>query len=454
MTACRKAVEVAPPITSLVSANVFQNNTTASAAVTGIYSDMVSYTSFLGGGNIGVSCIMGLSADELQYYGTTSLWEQIYQNAQLSTNPPAIWTPLYNYIYQANSAIEGLSSSTGVTTALRQQLVGEAKFIRAFCLFYLVNVYGNVPLATTTNYQVNNTLSRAPAAKVYEQIVSDLKDAQDSLSINFLDPSGNVTPERVRPNSAAATALLARAYLYMGDWVDAEAQATTVLGQTGTYGLSENLDSTFLMNSEEAIWQLQAITPNYNTLDGYFFILNAAPGNGLNSVALNADLLGSFEIGDLRRAHWVDSVNVTSGTFYFPYKYKVGQSFTVTEYTMVLRFAEQYLIRAEARANQGNVTGAMDDINVLRNRAGLTALSNSLSQPQALAAIAHERQVELFTEWGHRWFDLRRTNSIDQTMDTVCPQKGGTWNTSAQLFPIPLTEIQANGNLVQNQGYQ
>jgi hypothetical protein len=161
-----------------------------------------------------------------------------------------------------------------------------------------------------------------------------------------------------------------------------------------------------------------------------------------------------FEPGDLRRLYWVDSVTDGTNIYYFPFKYKVSYSSTVTEYTMVMRLAEQYLIRAEARAMQNNLAGAISDVNVIRERAGLDTLSSTLTQSQTLAAIIRERQVEYFTEWGHRWYDLRRLKEIDVTMDTVCPQKGGVWNTEHQLFPIPFTEVQVNKNLVQNPGYQ
>ena len=119
---------------------------------------------------------------------------------------------------------------------------------------------------------------------------------------------------------------------------------------------------------------------------------------------------------------------------------------------MVLRFAELYLIRAEARAQQNKLTGAnsaASDINVIRTRAGL---SNTTATTQAalLLAVEKERQVELFTEWGHRWFDLRRTGRIDAVLSAVKP----TWKPTAALFPIPYLEIQRNPLLTQNNGYQ
>ncbi len=165
--------------------------------------------------------------------------------------------------------------------------------------------------------------------------------------------------------------------------------------------------------------------------------------------------MNSFEPGDQRRSNWVDSVIVGSTTYYYPYKYKIGLVNTPTaEYSTILRLGEQYLIRAEAKAQQGNIQGASADLDAIRTRAGLADTAAN-TQADLLTAIQHERQVELFTEWGHRWLDLKRTGAVDAVMGTggACAAKGGTWNTNWQLYPIPLSELQANPNIKQNQGY-
>jgi hypothetical protein len=215
--------------------------------------------------------------------------------------------------------------------------------------------------------------------------------------------------------------------------------------------------SVFLKNSTEAIWQLSTPlpTPSLNTEDAQDFILISAPGTGeLNSTTISPQLLNSFEPGDLRRTNWIDSFQ----TYYFPYKYQAYNTSTVTEYTMVLRLAEQYLIRAETEAQLNNLTSAANDLNVIRNRAGLSSISDSIasSQTTLLSAILHERQVELFTEWGHRWFDLIRSGTVNSVMgnpENVCKSKGGVWSPTSALYPIPETELAADPNLTQNTGY-
>jgi hypothetical protein len=119
---------------------------------------------------------------------------------------------------------------------------------------------------------------------------------------------------------------------------------------------------------------------------------------------------------------------------------------------MILRLAEQYLIRAEARAQQNNIDGAKTDLNAVRNRAGLLNTTAN-DKTEMMAAVLHERQVELFTELGHRWFDLKRTKAVDLVMNSVTPIKGGTWQTTDQLYPIPVADIIRNSTLKQNPGY-
>ena len=98
--------------------------------------------------------------------------------------------------------------------------------------------------------------------------------------------------------------------------------------------------------------------------------------------------------------------------YFFPYKYKLTELSPVdTEYNMVLRLAEVYLIRAEARAQQGNITGAQADLDTVRARAGLAATTAG-DLPSLLTAILHERQVELVAEWGHRWLDLESVSGM------------------------------------------
>jgi hypothetical protein len=452
-TGCKKFVEIDPPTTAITSATVYANDLSAASAETSIYDNMAG--GGLSTGLNSISCLAGLTSDEFENYNSSnSILSSCYSNTLVSTNT-YFWNELFNEIYMANAVLEGLSSTTGVTLAEKNQLTGEAKFMRAFLHFYGTNLFGNFPVVTTTDYLVNNTIYRNAQPQVYQQIIADLKDAQSLLSDNFVTPTGGmVTSQRVRPNKGAATALLARAYLYQGYWDSAETQASTIIGNSSLYNL-DTLNGVFLANSTEAIWQLQPVTPGFNTLDAYSFVLTGPP-NSNNPVALTSGLINTFEAGDNRRTSWVDSISTAGLTYYYPFKYKVyeySQQQPLTEYLMVLRLAEQYLIRAEAEAQLNDLTDAVNDLNIIRKRAGL-GNTMATTQSDLLTAIYHERRAELFTEWGHRWFDLIRTDSVNSVMSVITPQKGGSWTPDWALFPIPQSEITINPNLTQNPGYQ
>jgi hypothetical protein len=461
---CKKLIDISAPPSSINGANVYASDATASAVLTGIYTTL-SYqnsTGFSTGGFTSMSLFPSLSADELTVYDVTDPnYSAFYLNALASstiTGTADYWNTIYPFIYLTNDAIKGLGSSKSLTPAVKQQLLGEAYFLRAFCYFYLVNLFGDVPLPVSTDWQINAALTRAPKEQVYEQIVADLKGAQELLSSNYLKADVlNKTTERVRPTKWAATALLARVYLYMGKWAEAEEQSSFVISNSSLFQLNA-LSEVFLENSSEAIWQLQAVGSgtSANTGDGMVFILPPEGPGGIYPVYLSSSFINSFETGDQRAVNWVGGVNPTppgTTTYYYPNKYKIGAvAVSTQEYPMILRLAEQYLIRAEARAQQNNFSGAQTDLNMIRTRAGL-GNTQANDKNSLIAAIIQERKVELFTEWGHRWFDLKRTNTVDSVMEIITPVKGGVWKTTSQLYPIPLSQLQQSPQLVQNPGY-
>ena len=458
---CKKFVQVDAPPTQLVTSTVFDNSATATSALTGIYAQMAN-----NGESYWMALNNGLLADEFMNYSTNNQNIQLYTDEMTAAiSPNSRWSEIYNYIYQANAVIEGLQNNNNIDLAIQHQLTGEALFLRAFWLFYLTNMYGAIPLVTTTSYTTNATLLRSSQTAVYRQVIADLSQAQNMLNSNYVDGSDTtITTERTRPTKWAADALLSRVYLYTQKYDSAEIEATAVINNANLYSLCPNLNNVFLANSTEAIWQLQVPLPNSNvaTPDGQYFILISAPSTGTyNSTTISAELLNTFEANDLRRTNWIDSFSSGGDTFYFPYKYKVYDTSAGSgpEYVMVLRLAEQFLIRAEAEAQLGNMADAANDLNTIRSRADLGAsptLTVSSSLQQADSAILHERQVELFTEWGHRWFDLVRMDSANIVMGSpgnVCQQKGGAWTSNSQLYPIPQSEITADPNLTQNLGY-
>lgn len=466
---CSKMLDVDQPVNKISESAIYTTDATAIAVLTDLYANMSS-SSFDGGGFIGIPAFTGLSADELLMYTIASHQVALrthYMNdlsANIRTNQgntPAFWSGSYNAIYVANAAMEGLNAATTLTPAVKQQLLGEALFMRAFRHFFLVNLFGDIPVVLTTNYKVNSTLPRLPKEQVYRQIIADLKEAQSLLSVRYLGANlQSTSQERVRPNVWSATALLAKAYLYAGDNPNAEIEATKVIEHTALFNVAGvPLSQLFLKNGPETIWALQSVFGGYttNTIEGRYFKLTEFPESEW-ILTLSPHIAEEFETGDERRNEWVSSLPFNGKTYYYASKYKYGlENEENKEYSIQLRIGEQYLIRAEARARQQKITGAnsaASDLDFIRNRAGLPA-TTATTEPQMMEAILAERRSELFTEGGNRWFDLQRFGKIDEVMEVVTPEKGGVWASYKALAPIPQQELDRNPSLRghQNTGY-
>jgi hypothetical protein len=443
---CKKFVEIGPPKTDLIKATVFENNSTAMAALANMYANMVS--GFAGGGASSVSYLSALSGDELELYNSNLGYNEFYTNSLLPTNlqsQTGLWSSLYTVIYRSNLILEGVNNSVQITYQLKKQLEGEAKFVRAFAYFYLVNLYGDVPLVLTTNYTINANIKRSSLNLVFEQIILDLKQAENLLAADY-SASKN---ERVRPNKLAAIALLSRVYLYEGDWVNAEQSSSQVINSP-LYNL-EALSNVFLKNNNEAIWQLSR--DNGNAQDASTLFMSATALRPINA-SLKENFYQGLDNIDQRKLQWIGTRTNANGTFRYPMKYKITAATPITEYSTVLRLAEQYLIRAEARAQQNKILGTSSsesDVNAIRLRAGL-GVTSANTKELILEAISNERKSELFTEWGHRWLDLKRTDKADLILG---PIKGLPWNSTDVLYPIPQSEIDNNPSMVgqQNNGY-
>jgi hypothetical protein len=434
---CKKFIEIPPPPNQVVSSSVFTDDNSAVSAIVGLYSEMTKTN--LNYVNGALTLYPGLSADEL-YLTAANSTVDVFTLNEIPSNSNIIktnfWTAAYSYIYHANAVLEGLNHSP-VSDAVKAQLTGEAKVIRAFCYFYLVNLFGDVPLILSTDYRVNAAMPRTAANLVYKQIVRDLADAKNTLRENY--PSAG----RLRPNKWTAVALLARVYLYQQAWQKAETEATELVN-SGVYSLASI--TTPLSSSNEVIWQLGR--QNANTAEGAVFIPSSATVRP--TYALTDSLVNAFEPGDQRKVNWIKSNTVSGKTYYYPYKYKVASSTSITESLIVFRYAEILLVRAEARIAQNNVAGAISDLNMIRNRAGLTLIPVSATAGEVAKAIQKERRTEFFAEWGHRWLDLKRRDEANQVLSGM---KASGWQSTDVLYPIPLSELESNIFLTQNPGY-
>lgn len=459
-TGCKKYLDIPLPVDQVSAGAPYTNDNGAAAVLNNILGEITSSSSLTG--STGFPLRSGLYTDELQNATPQSDYVAYYTNGLQSNFTGAIWSYFFDQLYAINLAVEGISNASPTALLKKNQWLGEALFLRALMHFYLVNLFGEVPVVTSSDFRTNNTLGRSARSDVYAQIIADLKEAQNLLTTEYRNADGNVTTtDRARPNKLAATAFLARVYLYVGDWAGAEAQATILINNTATYQLVPPAQ-TFLASSKEAIWGLAPPAVGNFVRDAGAYIITAGrtPFQSGLAASLSASLVNAFEVGDNRYTNWVGtSVVPASGstpatTYYFANKYKVKSTVaTPTEYLMVLRLAEQYLIRAEARLGRNDLNGAKADLDVVRTRAGLTG-TTAVTTDQIRDAILNERRIEFFTEWGNRMFDLRRTNKLDGVMTIEAPKKGGTWSSFKQWWPILTNDTQVNPNLQQTPGYQ
>jgi hypothetical protein len=438
LTGCDDMLDVDLAVNEISSETVYISDATADAAVNGIYESMV--TSFYYNN---LHHVLGQTSDELIPKNRIATVYSSNEIEEIDGTIGSMWSELYKTIYNANNVIEGVSNSTTLNPVKSKQWIAEAKFLRAYCYFYLTNIWGDVPLVLTTNIDVSALLPKSSQEAVYAQIILDLTDASKDLPTDYTKYKEQ---QRIRATKWAAEALLARVNLYLGKWTDATTHATAVLNETGTYKIITGLsgaNSPFISDNEESILQIPYYNVNY-TYEGAFVFTNAGElllrkGNAL------------FETGDDRKTKWTIDIFDGDGVFLgiAPRKYKVNFGNSLSERSTILRLAELYLIRAEARVKSNDITGAQEDINVIRNRALLG--NTTLTDPnQLLDLIALERQREFFAENGHRWMDLKRTGKLDETLSVLSDK---IWKTTDRLYPIPEEAIRSNPFLKQNSGY-
>jgi hypothetical protein len=390
-----------------------------------------------------------LYAGDLAFTGTYSSDREVGRATITAANTalPGIWGTAYRGINRANNvlaSLPGLEDEIDDDTEY-DQLKGEAHFIRALNYFNLVNFFGGVPLVTVPISQVPDDVGQArnSAAEVFAFIESELALARAGLPELGSDAQGRASYE-------AATALLARVHLYQREWLQAYVLADEVI-DSGQFALEPQYENVFEKEqTDEAILEVPFTVTDPGSLAFWFF-----PGSlgGRRGFAPNASGFGgvtafrtSFEAGDERRNV---AVAFTGGGTAYGYKYTDISS--TADDVPILRLAEMYLIRSEAAARLGNLAPAIQDINVIRNRAGLADLPATVdTQAEVLAANLDERRHELFYE-GHRFFDLKRFADVVPAAQAVLTARGITGN--RLLFPLPQREIDANPDLLQNPGY-
>lgn len=443
LASCEKMIDIPAPISETSSALVFSSDKLALAALSGAMSSTANSQAY----GINLAIVSGMAADELLYAANTN-YDEVMTNTYLPISSASgtalvssLWTDIYASIYRFNSVIEGVSSATALKDSLKTQLIGNAKFMRALNYFYLVNLYREVPLILQTDVTVTALQPKVSTTEIYNQVIADLKDAKAVLPADFSSQASS----RTVITSYAASALLARVYLYTEQWQLAQEEATNVIDNNGGLFTIGTLANATVKDNKEAILQFGSYL---NATSGYTY-MGLTLAATYTQYTLTDTLRHSFEAADQRGIQWYRTVNYANVITYQPFKYQNNTTSTTRlEAPTVLRLAEQYLIRAEAAMHLQLTDAARTDMNVVRVRAGLGASTTTDAATLALE-IESERQHEFFCEYGHRWFDLRRTGRINTVLGALKP----TWTAKAAYFPLPQAAINANPNLVQNPDY-
>ena len=386
------------------------------------------------------------TADMLIHNGTFSQYRELGTKQITSANASvtALWGSIYNTVYIANFILERLPTVSGVSSADQNRVSGAAHFLRGYAYFLAAYTWGGVPKVTGTSIETNRNIPRASKAEILDFVLSDFSEALNTL------PEETTSAGYAGKN--AVRAALAKFYLYQKSYPEAEQFASAVIS-SGVYTLEPKYETVVTKDfTHESIFEMGYTLTDDPGTDGNIGLNNLFVGRReiipSNQTVLK---LASAESGD-RFSTVSFNVSQLKGNDNGWSVAKYGTADQDNNNVVVFRLPEMYLIRAEARALQGNVTGpgsAQEDINVLRARAN-APLVTSATQSQMVQLIEDERVYELAYE-GHRWYDLVRTGRAKDVMSAF----SSNWKDQYELWPIPQREILTNPALVgnQNPGY-
>lgn len=439
LISCEKMLEVDLPENQMLSETVFQDAQTANSVLSGLYAGLWEASPIAGDQS---GRILSLYTDDLTYYAVnaTNGLPEISNNTLIDTNQfvSSVWSAAYQKIYVSNSIIEGLNSSSSISAAEKNRMTGEALTIRSLLFFYLQQIYGDIPYPVTTNYQINQSITKTNSEEVLQRIESDLTEAVELL------PDQYRSAERIFINKKTAQLMLAKVQMQRSRYAEAESNLKAVI-QSPLYQFQNDITKVFLKSGTHIIWQLKPKNSGDPVREAtlYYFV-NVAP----SSMSLSPSLVSSFQTGDLRKQYWMAPVTVAGTTWYRAEKYK-ARSANTTENSIVFRLEEAYLLLAESLAKQNKTAEALPYINPIRQRAAQPLLASSVSQNTLLDEILKENRKEFFTEMGHRFIDLKRAGQLN-TLQTTKPN----WKDFHKVWPLPQKELLMNPNMnPQNTGY-
>lgn len=451
-TGCEKLLDK-EPVDSLSIEETFKDLPGAKTALAGAYYSLLEVF------QPNVMVYPDLAGGNIKYSKTTSLrLEDVYHFAQIADDCTmnSAYSSLYSVLNNVNNIIKYTPGVADATALQVNRIMAEARCLRALLHFTLVRLYARPynhtvdsshngivvnlqPLLVSDPYPV-----RANIDATYDAITSDLETAIEL----FANTSGALTGGNSSNyfNVYSARALLAKVYLYKGNWQEAYRYANlTIVSNYYTLLSNANYVSSWSSNnaSSESVFEIAIESTYTGTSLGAYYGFSGT----YQQFAATNDIMDLYTATDVRGK---TSLFKQSGTYYFTRKYeKDGTSTTPLK---LLRLSEIYLIRAEAAAELGSTQQANDDLEVVRKRADPTATPLALTGTALIEAILTERRKELAFE-GNLLFDLARRKKSVSRLDCNAQACSVDYNDYRMLLPIPKISVTVNGNLAQNEKY-
>jgi hypothetical protein len=443
---CEKKLDV-QPYQGLSDQKALLTESDVSGTLVGAY-DAVSSGSAYGGDMMVLNDLIG-NKTNIRFTGTFAGLNDAYNTIMTANNSFAAstWSSAYNTINVSNNVLENLDKVTSSATR-KNSVEGQALFLRASMYFELLKLYAKayndgtpstnlgVPLVlTATKSPITSAdyKARATVQAVYTQVITDLVKAESLM------PSTNSK----FATKWAAAAQLSRVYLAMQNYTAAAAAADRVIAGSGKTLTSEYKNNWFTyinfggVTPNEYIFYIKLTNQDgTNSLNTYYgrTVSGITGSAGRSDMKIQTAHLSNYESTDVRRAFFV-----ISGGNRYTQKHldRFGD-------VPVIRLAEMYLTRAEANFRQNTAVGAtpLADVNLIRKRAGLADLT-----AVTLDAILKERAAELALEGSNLFESQRLKKSLGNSAVPVA------WNSPKLIMPIPQREMDANKELVQNEGY-
>jgi tetratricopeptide (TPR) repeat protein len=444
------------PYANLSPTDAFATPARIEKAATGMY-DQLQNPDFFGGRVLIYADIRGIDDGVPSYFGEMPKFNTLISSDATTTSS---WQGAYRSIYEVNNFLHNLAANPGkISDDRTNQLIGEGKFIRSLNYFYLVNLWAQpykfttdaghlgVPLVLDISadpFDASNQIPRNTVKEVYDQIETDLLDAEAKLAYPSTGPAARGFSDVARATKGAAQALLMRLYLYKGDYTKALEYANKLIA-SNQYGLNDDPETAFrTYTTQESIFSVGmngADNPNTNYSLGQHY----SPDNR-GDIPISTAYVNLMSATDKRRTELVRDYPDIPGT-YWTTKY-----LTVSDWVPVFRYSEVLLTKAEALANlaAGTIADAtaITLINDVRARSSATPVA-PLTKDELITAVLLERRIEFAFE-GQGEFEFLRTGRSIPAHSTVTEQAYGS---DYVILPIPKKETDMNLKMIQNHGY-